>query len=161
MGDEERLSKYERENLLIKLEKEFAFAGATIPSEVLVDGERIKLRAFVFGMSKKRGGLTPGDVREVERIAALLGKKRRELVARIAGKTPTRAEGREALTRAEAREHYDLAMGLGRAIDTLYAATLPRTSVADEAHRARLEEGRRWLNLVRKVYSQEEKRKRD
>ncbi len=152
MGDEDRLSKHERENLLIKLEKEFAFAGATVPSEVLVDGERIKLRALVFRMSKKRGRLTPGDLREVERIAAVLGKKRRELVAHIA---------RGALTRAEAREHYGLAVGLDRAIDTLYAAALPKASVADEARRAKLEEGRRWLNLVRKVYSQEEKRKRD
>jgi hypothetical protein len=150
--NDETLSRYERENLLLKLEKEFAFAGASIPPEIEVDGERIPLRAFVFGMSRKRGQLTPEDTAEVDRIIALLRKKRREVITRISG---------EELTKAKAGELFGLAMGLGRALDTLYNAPLPKHSIAEESRKAKMEDGRRWLNLVRKVYSGEEKRKRD
>lgn len=149
---DETLSKYERENLLIKLEKEFAFAGATIPAELEADGERIPLRAFVFEMSKKRGKLTPGEIAGIDRVISVVRRKRRELVGRIS---------REELTKAEAHGIYAEARGLDRALDTLYSAPLPKPSIKEEANKAKIEDGRRWLNLVRKVYSGEEKRKRD
>lgn len=152
MSDKEIISKVERENMLIKLDKEFAFAGATIPAEVEVDGEHIKLRAFTFEVSKKRGRLTPLEVTEVDRVIALVRKRRREIVTRIS---------REELTKAEAKELFEAALGLDRALDTLYAAPLPRPSVKEEANKAKLEDGRRWLNLIRKVYSREDKRKRE
>lgn len=146
------LSKLERENFLLKLEKEFAFAGATIPQEIEAGGERILLRAFVFEASKKRGRLTPGEMAEVNRIAALVRRKRREIVDRIA---------RGAMTRSEAQALYGQARGLGRALDTLDGAPLPKPSLKEESRKAKLEDGRRWLDLVRKVYSPGEKRKRD
>jgi len=152
MRDDELLSKVERENMLIKLDKEFVFAGATIPAEVEVDGERIRLKAFAFEMSKKRGRLTPEEMAEIDRIVALLRKKRREIVSRIS---------REEMTGAEAKALYITAMGLDRALDTLYNAPLPKPSIKEEAMKAKLEDGRRWLNLVKKVYSREDKRKRD
>jgi hypothetical protein len=80
---EEKISKHERENLLIKLEKEFAFAGVTIPQELEADGEHIKLKAFVFNISKNRGNLTTADATEVDRITALVRKKLREIISRI------------------------------------------------------------------------------
>jgi Family of unknown function (DUF5788) len=149
---DEILSKYERENFLLKLEKEFAFAGATIPAEVEASGERILLRAFVFETSKKRGKLTPEETAEVDRVIALLKQKRREITARIS---------REEITRSEAQNLYAQARGLDRALDSLYSAPLPKPSIKEESRRAKMEDGRRWLNLVRKVYSHEEKRKRD
>jgi hypothetical protein len=152
MADEEILSKHERENLLIKLDKEFAFAGAVIPAEIEAEDGPIPLRSFVFEMSKKRGRLTPEETTQVDNIIAIVRKKRREIVARIA---------RDNMTVAEAKALYAAATGLDRALDTLYNAPEPRASLKDETNRARVEDGRRWLNLVRKVYTRDEKRKRD
>ncbi len=151
MTDEETLSKYERENLLLKLDKEFAFAGATIPSVVDVDGERIRLKAFAFEMAKKRGRLTPEESAETDRIIPLLRKKRREIVSRISS---------EEMTGARAKELYGVAIGLDRALDTLYEAQLPKPSIKEESMKAKREDGRRWLNLIKKVYSREDTRKR-
>jgi len=146
------LSKYERENLLLKLEKEFAFAGARIPAMVEADGERIMLKVLVFGMSKKRGHLTPEDMAEVERAITIVRRKRREIVSRIS---------REEMTWAEAKALYETALGLDRALDALYNAPLPKPSLAEESRKARLEDGRRWMDLVKRVYGREDKRKRD
>ncbi len=151
MTDEETLSKYERENLLLKLDKEFAFAGATIPSVVDVDGERIRLKAFAFEMAKKRGRLTPKESAEIDRIISLLRNKRREIVSRISC---------EEMTGAQAKELYGMAIGLDRALDTLYDAQLPKPSIKEESMKAKREDGRRWLNLIKKVYSREDARKR-
>lgn len=149
---EEKLTKYERDNLLIKLEKEFAFAGAVIPPEIEVDGERIKLRSFAFEMSKRRGMLKPEEIEQVNRTIALVRKKRREIVQRIA---------RDDISKGEAQELFRTVAGLDRALDTLYNAPEPKTSVEEEYKRAKVEDGRRWLALIRRVYTKEEKRKRD
>ncbi len=149
---DEKLSKYERENLLIKLEKEFAFAGATIPAELEADGGRMPLRAFVFEISKKRGSLTPDELAVVDRVISAARRRRREIVERLS---------REEISKARANELYAEARGLDRALDTLYNAPVPKPSLKEEARKAKMEDGRRWLNLVRKVYSPGEKRKRD
>lgn len=149
--DGSRLSRYERENLLLKLEKEFAFAGASVPAEIEASGERIRLREMVFRMSRNRGKLTPEETAEADRVAGLLRKKRREIVSRISG---------EEMTADEAKRLFMLAMGMDRAIDTLYNAPLPRPSLKEESRKAKLEDGRRWLNLVKRVYSSDDKRKR-
>ncbi len=149
---EEKISKHERETLLLKLEKEFAYAGATIPQELVSGDERFKLKAFVFRVTKNRGNLTPEDATEVDRVIALVRKTRREIVSRIS---------RDDITKTEARELYDTALGLDRALDTLYDSSMPRTSIKEESRKAKLEDGRRWLNLVKRVYTGEDKRKRD
>ena len=151
MSDQEKLTKYERERLLIRLDKEFAFAGAAIPSDVEVDGERIRLKAFAFETAKKRGRLSPEESAETDRIIPLLRKKRREIVSRISG---------EEMTGAQAKELYGIAIGLDRALDTLYDAQLPKPSIKEESMKAKREDGRRWLNLIKKVYSREETRRR-
>lgn len=148
----EKLSKYERDNLLIKLEKEFAFAGAIIPAEIEADGERIKLRLFVFEMSQKRGSLTPEDMQKADAVIAKLRRKKKEIARRIAV---------DDIDRDEAMELYRTALGVGRALDTLYSAPEPKTSIKEESKKAGVEDVRRWLGLVRRVYSKEEKRKRD
>lgn len=74
MSDQEKLSKYGRERLLIKLDKGLAFAGAG------------------------QGTLRDGH----------------------------------------------------RAADTLYNAKLPKPSVKEESMKAKMEDGRRWLNLIKK-----------
>ncbi len=148
----EKLSKYERENLLIKLEKEFAFAGAVIPVEIDADSERIKLRSFVFEMSQKRGSLNPEEIQKIDDVIARVRKKKQEIIRRIAV---------DDIDRDEATELYRMALGLARATDTLYSAQEPKTSVKEESRKARVEDARRWLGLIRRVYSKEEKRKRD
>jgi hypothetical protein len=151
MSDNERLTKHDRENLIFKLEKEFAFAGATIPREIEADGP-IKLRQFIFETAKKRGRLTPEEMAEVDLIANRLRKKRREIVMRIA---------HEDLTGAEAKELFGTAIGIDRALDTLYSAQLPASSLREESRKARLEDGRRWLNMVKRVYTRDDRRKLD
>ncbi len=106
----EKLSKYERDNLLIKLEKEFAFAGAVIPVEIEADSERIKLRSFVFEMSRKRGSLEPEEIQKIDGMIAGIRKKKQEIIRRIAV---------DDIDRDEAMELYRTALGLGRAMDTL------------------------------------------
>jgi uncharacterized protein (DUF2267 family) len=152
MSDGDMLSKYERENLLLKLEKEFAYAGARIPAVVEADGERIRLRDLVFRMSKKRGQLTPADLEEVEQAISVVRRKRKEIVLRIS---------RDGMTVAEAKELFGTATGLDRALDALYNAPLPKPSLAEESRKAKLEDGRRWMELVKRVYGREDRRKRD
>jgi len=148
----EKLSKYERDNLRIKLEKEFAFAGAVIPVDIEGDGERIKLRSFVFEMSQKRGNLKPEEIQRIDVVVAMIRKKKQDIIRRIAV---------DDMDRNEAMELYRTALGLGRALDTLSSAPEPKTSVKEESRKARVEDTRRWLGLIRRVYSKEEKRKRD
>ncbi|MCD1294966.1 hypothetical protein CUJ83_08140 [Methanocella sp. CWC-04] len=149
---EEKLSDIERQNYLIKLQKEFAFAGAVIPSEIVIEGRRLYLKKFVFEMSKKRGSLTSEEISKIDEAISIARKKRKEIVDRLT---------REDLTAGQAKELYENALGINRAIDTLYMATEPKTSVDEEIKKAKIEEGRRWLNMIRKIYSREEKRKRD
>jgi hypothetical protein len=146
MPDEARLSKQERENYLIRLEKEFAFAGASIPGRIEAEGEQIRLRSFVFLVMKKKGRLTPGEQAEIDRVAALVHRKRTAIVREIATAD---------LTMAEAERLYIAAVGLDRALDTLRRAHEPRSSVAEEARKAKMEDGRRWLGLVRRIYTKE------
>jgi hypothetical protein len=148
---EDGLSKHERENLLIKLGKEFAFAGATIPAEVEADGERIRLRAYVLEMAKKRGGLSLEEAKEAGRVIALITKKRREVVSRIAS---------EEMTAQQGKGLYRAALGLDRALDTLYSASLPKPSYKEESMRAKREGEQRWLDLIKKVYARQDSGKR-
>jgi len=148
MTGEDRLTKVERENYLIRLEKEFAYAGAAIPERIAVDGETVRLRAYVFDLSKKKGRLTPEEQADVDRVAGLVRRLRRDIVSRIAA---------EDLARQEAESLYRTALGLGRALDTLGRAHQPPSSVKEETRKAKVEDGRRWLNLVKKVYAKERK----
>ncbi|WP_424356825.1 DUF5788 family protein [Methanocella sp. MCL-LM] len=145
MTEDKLLSKVERENYLIRLQKEFASTGATIPDTIVVDGKKIRLRTYVFDIFKKKGNLTPEEQAEVDRTAALLQKKRREIVGKISITSD--------LTRQEAEDLYSTALGIDRALDTLYRAHEPRSSAQEEAKKAKVQDGRRWLNLVKKVYS--------
>lgn len=146
MPERARLSKREREDYLIRLEKEFAFAGANVPDAIDVDGEHLRLKAFVFEVMKKKGRLTPDEQADIDRVAALVRKKRRALVREIAS---------EDLIPGEAERRYRTAVGLDRALDTLGRAHEPRASVADAARKAKMEDGRRWMELVRRIYAKE------
>ncbi|OPY25222.1 MAG: hypothetical protein A4E28_03264 [Methanocella sp. PtaU1.Bin125] len=151
MPEDARLSKRAREDYLIRLEKEFAFAGASIPEHVTIDGEDIRLRAFVFEIMKKKGGLTDDEQAQVDRVAALVRRKRSAIVREISSAD---------ISANEAENLYRTAIGLGRALDTLGRAHEPRSSVQDEARKAKIEDGRRWLGLVRRIYTKE-RRDRD
>lgn len=144
----ETISKLDRENYLIRLQKEFSYAGAAIPERLTVDGTEISLKAYVFEVAGKKGRLMPAEQAEVDRIATLLRKKRLEIIESIATRD---------VTRAEAEGLYQAAAGIDRALDTLYRAHEPRSSVEEEARKARVQDGQRWLSLVRKVYSRDEK----
>lgn len=152
MSDADRLSKTEREDYLIKLKKEFAFAGASIPELVSVDGERLRLRAFAFEIAKRKGApdaLPATELAEIDRVAALVRKERDAIVRKISAAD---------LTKAEAEGLFRTARGLGRALDTLDRAREPPASVAEEARKAKLQDGRRWLGLVKKIYGKDRRR---
>ncbi len=152
MSDADRLSRTEREDYLIKLKKEFAFAGESIPELVSVDGEHLRLRALVFAIARKKGAgeaLTAPELAEIDRAAALVRKKRAALVREL---------GAADLTKAEAEGLFRTARGLGRALDTLDRAREPRASVAEEARKAKLQDGRRWLGLVKQIYGKDRRR---
>jgi len=151
MPEGTRLSKRERENYLIRLQKEFAFAGASIPGHISVEGGHIHLRSFVFDVMKKKGSITREEQAEIDRVAALVRRKRAAIVREIALAD---------ITVEEAESLYKTAVGLDRALDTLGRAHEPRSSVLEEARKAKMEDGRRWLGLVRRIYAKE-KRERD
>ncbi|CAJ38043.1 DUF5788 family protein [Methanocella arvoryzae] len=145
MKEDRLLSKIERDNYIIRLQKEFASTGATIPDSVAIDGKTIRLRTYVFEILKKKGNLTPEEQEEADRTAALLQKKRRELVSTIATA--------QDMTQREAEELFNTILGIDRALDTLYRIHEPRSSAQEEAKKAKVQDGRRWLNLVKKIYS--------
>ena len=142
--------RQERENYLIRLDKEFAFAGTIIPDTITVDGQQIRLRSFVFEVMKKKGSITPEEQAKIDRTWQW-----------YEGSAPTSSEkiGSADLTVAEAESLYMTAVGLDRAIDTLGRAHEPRSSVVEEARKAKMEDGRRWLGLVRRIYHERKTRK--
>jgi hypothetical protein len=148
MSGRDGLSGRNRENYLIKPKKEFAFAGVSIPERLNAESEQIRLRPYVLEVSKKKGELTPAEIAEADRVAALVRKKRNSIVRKISS---------EDLTVEEAESLFRTATGLGRALGTLDRAREPKTSVADAARKAKLEEGRRWLGMVKKIYGKEKK----
>lgn len=144
----EKLSKYERDNYIIKLQKEFAYAGAVIPDEITINDERIRLKSIVFNAARNKGSFSQKEIENFDRIIGLLKKKRQEIINRIS---------REDISKQEAEVLYREALGLNRAIDTLYRAPEPKSTLEEESRKAKIEDGRRWINLVRKVYSRERK----
>jgi hypothetical protein len=149
MSGGDRISNRDRENYLIKLKKEFAYTGVSIPELLDADGERIRLRSFTLEITRKKGDITPEDLAEADRVAALVRKKRNALVKQI---------GSADLTKDEADNLFKTAAGLSRALDTLDRAREPKISVTEASRKAKLEEGRRWLGMVRKIYDREKKR---
>lgn len=149
MSGGERISNRVREDYLIRLKKEFAYAGVSIPERITVDGEPVRLRSFALEISRKKGEMTPEDLAEADRIAALVRRKRNAIVGEI---------GSADLTQDEAERLFRTAAGLGRALDTLDRAREPRSTVTDAARRAKLEDGRRWLGMVKKIYGREQRR---
>lgn len=149
MSGGDKISKRDRENYLIKLKKEFAYTGISIPEVLDADGEQIRLRSFTLEISRKKGDISPGDLAGADRIAALVRKQRNAIVKKI---------GSADLTRDEADSLFKTAAGLSRALDTLDRAREPKMSVTEASRKAKLEEGRRWLGMVKKIYDREKKR---
>jgi hypothetical protein len=149
MSGGDRLSDRDRENYLVRLKKEFAYAGASIPDFISMDGENIRLRAYVMEVSHNRGNMTQKELDEADRVAALIRKKRNAIVKEI---------GFADMTREEADRLFRTAVGLGRALDTLDRAREPKKSVTEASRQAKLEDGRRWLGMVKKIYGREKKR---
>jgi hypothetical protein len=149
MSGGDKISKRDRENYLIKLKKEFAYTGVSIPEILDADGEQIRLRSFTLEISRKKGNISPEDLAEADRIAALVRKHRNAIVKNI---------GSADLTKAEADSLFSTAAGLSRALDTLDRAHEPKMSVTEASRKAKLEEGRRWLGMVKKIYDREKKR---
>ncbi|HEY3273762.1 MAG TPA: DUF5788 family protein [Methanocella sp.] len=149
MSGGDKISKRDRETYLIKLKKEFAYAGVSIPELLDADGEHIRLRSFTLEITRKKGSITPEDLAEVDRVAALVRKYRNAIVKKI-----TSAD----LTKDEADRLFTTAAGLSRALDTLGRAHEPKVSVTEASRKARLEDGRRWLGMVKKIYDRETKR---
>jgi predicted ATPase len=144
------ISKRDRENYLIKLKKEFAYAGVSIPELLILNGEHIRLRQFTLEITRKKGNITPDELAEADHVAALVRKERNAVVKKIGSA--------DDLTKEEADNLFKKAAGLSRALDTLGRAHEPKTSVTEASQKAKLEEGRRWLSMVRKIYDREIKR---
>jgi|AGTN01.2.fsa_nt_gi hypothetical protein len=150
MSDEARLSDRDRENYLIKLKKEFAYAGASIPELITtVDGEQIRLRSITMEIFRSKGSLSEEELDEVDRVAALVRRERNAIVKRIRSAD---------MTKEEADNLFMFAIGLGRALDTLDRAREPKTTVTEAARKAKMEDSRRWLSLVKGIYGKEKKR---
>ena len=97
MSGGNRISNRERENYLIKLKKEFAYTGVNIPELLDVDGEQIRLRSFTLEITRKKGNITPEDLAEADRVAALVRKYRNAIVKKIASADMTKDEADSAL----------------------------------------------------------------
>lgn len=149
---QEKLTRTERENYLIKLKKEFVYAGTVIPERITVEEKEVRLRAYVFDLLKKKGALTGEEQEKVDRTAALARKKRKEIVGRLE---------REDLDKQEAEELFNEAAGITRALDTLHTIHEPKSTVKAECNKAKIEDGRRWINLVKKIYAKEDIRPRE
>jgi hypothetical protein len=149
MSGGERLSNRDREDYLIKMKKEFAFAGVSIPDRLTIDGEQIRLRSYVMEISKKKGNLTPEEIAKVDHVAALARKKRNSIVKKI---------GSGDLTKDEAESLFRTATGLGRALDTLDRVREPKMTVTEASRKAKVEDGRRWMSMVKQIYGRERKR---
>ncbi len=144
LSDAHTLTQQERDELIYKLNRLFAFVGAEIPEEVDLDNERVPLRQVMWRLINHKQKLTPEEFTAVETLYGAVERKIRELESRI--KT-------EAMDDNEALTLFEEAQGLIRAAVELrdIEAGKQLDTYGELASAKKIEAQKRWLEYLKKV----------
>jgi len=133
---------FERKQLLERLDREGATIGTQIPERVMVQGEEVPLRDFVFEI-KRRETVPPGERERVDRAKKNLRRERLQRRQRIE---------REELSFEEGEALVESILGIDRALHAL--EQLEPTDLEEAAAKQRTADQERWMSFLKKVLGQ-------
>ncbi|MGZ4904018.1 MAG: DUF5788 family protein [Halobacteriota archaeon] len=144
LSDAPTLTQRERDELIFKLNRLFAFVGTEIPEEVDLDSERVPLRQVMWQLVNHKEKLTPEEFAAVEKLYGAIERKIRQIESTI--KTGAIADG-EALTL------FEEAQGLIRAAVDLRDIEKGKQldTYSELASAKKIEAQKRWLEYLKKV----------
>lgn len=139
------MKRYEREQLLERIERESATVGEEIPETIDVQGETLDLQAFVFEM-KRRETMPAG---ERDRVTEAKRNLRRERLQR-----KQRLEDDPDLTFEEGEVIVGAIIGLDRALNAL--ESLGPTDLEREAQAKEAADNKRWMSFLQQALGHDE-----
>ncbi|WP_336327988.1 DUF5788 family protein [Halovenus sp. HT40] len=137
--DGDPVRKFERKQLLERIERESATVGASIPDEITIQGEEINLQEFVFEI-RRRETIPQGERERVERAKKNLRRERLQRKQRIEDEPITFEEG-ERLAEA--------IIGIDRALNEL--ESLGPVDIEGEAQAQEAADRKRWMKFLKKA----------
>jgi transposase len=138
------VKRYERKQLLERVERAGATVGEDIPETITVQAEPLDLQSFVFEV-KRLESVPPGERERVEEAKRNLRRERLERKQRL--------EDDPDLTVAEGEELVAAIIGLDRALNAL--EDLGSTDIEAEAKAAEKAESQRWMNFLKQALGHE------
>ena len=138
------MKRYERKQLLERIDRDGATVGASIPDEIEVQGESLDLQEFVFEI-KRRETVPEGERDRVEQAKRNLRRERNDRLDRIEAGEISFEEG-EAVA--------DSIVGIDRALTALQQLDPP--DIEGEAKRAEQRDTQRWTMFLRQALGQDD-----
>ena len=133
------MKAFERKQLLERLDREGATIGTQIPERVMVQGEEVALRDFVFEI-RRRETVPQGERDRVDRAKKNLRRERLQRRQRIE---------REDLSYEEGETLVESILGIDRALHAL--EQLEPTDIEQAAAEQRTADQHRWMSFLKKV----------
>jgi hypothetical protein len=138
------VKEFERKQLLERVNRDGATVGADIPESILVQGEEVNLREFVFEI-KRRDTVPAGERDRVERAKKNLRRERLQRLQRIEDGDVSREEGERLV---------ESIVGIDRALNAL--ESLGPADLEGEAEAQAAADRKRWLSFLRKALGHED-----
>lgn len=130
---------YQRKQLLERIEREGATVGASIPEEITIQGESIRLQEFIFE-TRRRETVPEAERSRVEQAKKNLRRERLERKQRIESDEISFEEG-EGLAAS--------IVGIDRALNELENLGTVDLEAQERAHK--MADQQRWLEFLRKA----------
>ncbi|WP_136588453.1 DUF5788 family protein [Salinigranum halophilum] len=141
------MKEYQQKQLLERVNREGATVGADIPDRIVVQGEEVNLREFVFEI-KRRDTIPPGERDRVEQAKKNLRRERLQRVQQIERNEVSYEEG-EALVES--------VIGIDRALNAL--EQLRPADLENEAKAQYAADQKRWMKFLRQALGREDANK--
>lgn len=138
------ISEKEREHMLFELHRYLVWVGETIPDEITIQDQNIKLHDLIWKLIEK-GTLTEKEKQGVRQLIRKLEQKEEFDEERLK---------KARLTRSQAEQLHDEAAGLIRAVMDLKDLENGKIKEADFdefAIRNTLEDARNWVKFIKKI----------
>jgi hypothetical protein len=143
------MKEFERKQLLERIEREGATVGASIPETIIMQGEEVDLRNFVFEI-KRRDTVPPGERDRVERAKRNLRRERLQRKQRIESEEDDEDdEDSEDLTFEEGEQLVESIVGIDRALSSL--ENLDSSNIEGEIAAKEAADTKRWMNFLNQV----------
>ncbi len=147
MSENQEISEKERQKLLNSLHKSLFWVGEQIPHKVSIEGKEVHLHEIVWEIVNKQE-LEEDDLKNIDSFLEVLCNKEREYEERLE---------HEHLSYEKARELFDIAAGIRRAIMDLKKLTIAskRKAVFKNRHICEDVNTHEWDKLVENMKKRE------